>query len=104
MSAPDPFTVNVPLAYVALPAIPTAPISRSSHVVGNGCEVTVKSMALLSFMLGATDTTSGPDVAPDGIVIVMEVLLQEFTVTGASFKRTTLLLCEAPKTDPEITT
>jgi hypothetical protein len=42
-------------------------------------------------MLGATETASGPDVAPDGTVMVMDVLLQELTVTDAPFNRTTLL-------------
>ena len=42
-------------------------------------------------MLGATETTIGPDVAPEGMVTVMELALQESTVTGAPFKLTTLL-------------
>ena len=42
-------------------------------------------------MLGATETSKGPEVAPAGIVIVMEVSLQELTVANAPFSRTTLL-------------
>jgi hypothetical protein len=55
-------------------------------------------------MLGATETTSGPEVAPLGIVPVIEVALHAVIVTGLSFKRTTPLPVEAPKFDPLITT
>jgi hypothetical protein len=55
-------------------------------------------------MLGATDTTSGPDVAPDGIVMIIDVAVQEFTVTGTSFKSTELLPCMPPNPEPEIAT
>jgi hypothetical protein len=44
--------------------------------------VTVKSTELLSFMLGGTETRNGPDVAPEGIVKVIEALLHELIVTG----------------------
>jgi len=44
--------------------------------------VTVNRTALLSFMLGATETSSGPDVAAAGIVILMEVADQLLMVTG----------------------
>jgi len=64
----------------------------------------VKGMALLLFMLGATETTSGPEVAPAGIVMVIEVLLQELMVTGAPFSVTRLLPCGEPNPVPEITT
>src|SRR5205823_9853385 len=72
--------------------------------VGSGVDVTVNSIGLLSFMLGATETTSGPEVAPLGIAMVMEVPLHELIVTGASFSRTTLPPCEAPNPEPESTT
>ena len=55
-------------------------------------------------MLGATDTTNGPDVAPEGIVMPIEVSLHEFTISGTTFKVTALLPCEAPKLAPLITT
>ena len=55
-------------------------------------------------MLGATETSKGPEVAPAGMVIVMEVSLQELTVADAPFSRTTLLPCEAANPEPEITT
>jgi hypothetical protein len=35
------------------------------------------STELLAFMFGATKTNTGPDVAPGGIVIAMEVALHE---------------------------
>jgi hypothetical protein len=60
-------------------------------------------MGLPSFMLGPTETTNGPEVAPDGIVIVIDVALQELIVTGAPFSITTLLPCDAPNPVPEIT-
>src|SRR5215467_3240728 len=80
---PAPPTVNVPLAYPAFPSTPTTPTSWSSHDTGSGCEVTVKRIALLSFMLGATVTNRDPVVAPFGIVIVIAVAgaAPEFTDT-----------------------
>ena len=101
---PPPTTVNVPLAYVALPITPTWPISWSNHGVGSGCVVTAKCTALLLFMLGATETTKYPEVAPVGIVVTMDVLPHELIVTGVLFKVTTLLPLEAPKPEPEMTT
>ena len=59
---------------------------------------------LLSFMLGATETTSDPEVAPDGIVMVMDVSLQELIVTGAAFSVTSLPPWETPKLEPVMTT
>ncbi len=59
---------------------------------------------MLLFMPGATETSKGPELAPAGIVIVMEVSLQELTVANAPFSRTALLPCEAPNPEPEITT
>src|SRR6267378_5363018 len=82
-------------------------MSRSSHPDGSGCEVTVKITELLSFMLGATDTTKYPDVAPTGIVVVIEVSLHELIVMGVAFNITALLPvppCVAPKPEPVIIT
>jgi hypothetical protein len=53
--------------------------------------VTVNITALLLFMLGATATAKGPEVAPEGIVIVTDVLLQELIVASLPFRVTTLL-------------
>jgi hypothetical protein len=55
-------------------------------------------------MVGATDTARIPEVAPLGIVIVMDVADQELIVVGRPFKRTWLLPADAPKPVPEITT
>jgi hypothetical protein len=55
-------------------------------------------------MLGATDTTRSPDVAPVGIVTVIDVPLQELIVSAEPLSSTTLLPCEAPNPVPEITT
>jgi hypothetical protein len=56
-----------------------------------GGAVTVNATGLLSFMLGPTETTKGPEVAPDGIVMVIDVALQELIVTRAPFSVTMLL-------------
>ena len=55
-------------------------------------------------MLGATETSNGPDVAPGGMVIVMDVALQLLMVTGAPFSSTALPPCVAPKPEPVSTT
>ena len=59
---------------------------------------------LLLFMLGATETAKGPEVAPDGIVMVIDVSLQELIVTNTPFSSTALLPCDAPNPLPVITT
>ena len=64
----------------------------------------MKEIGLLAFMLGATNTAKGPEVAPTGMVTVMELLLQELIVAAVPFSNTTLLLCAAPNPVPEITT
>jgi hypothetical protein len=79
-------------------------MSWSSHPDGSRAEVTVNSTGLLSIILGAPETTSDPEVAPLGIVMLIDVVLQELIVTGVSFKRTTLLPCEVPKFEPLTTT
>jgi len=55
-------------------------------------------------MLGAIDTSNGPDVAPTGIVMLIDVPLQVFTVTPAPFSNTALPPCNAPNPVPVITT
>jgi hypothetical protein len=69
-----------------------------------GGSVTVNETGLLSFMLGATETTMAPDVAPEGTVMVIEPALQLFTVTGTPFNITALLPFEDPKAVPDINT
>jgi hypothetical protein len=66
--------------------------------------VTANVTALLSFMLGATETSNGPEVAPAGIVIVIAVALHELILTGRVLNVTTLPFCVAPKPVPLITT
>jgi hypothetical protein len=101
---PAPETVNVPFAKPALPATPTAPTSWSNQDAGSGCDVTVKRIALLSFIPGATETSNGPVVAPAGMVIVIDVLLHALIVTAEPFNRTALPPCVPPNPVPEITT
>lgn len=48
-------------------------------------DVTVKGTGLLLFMLGPRDTTSGPEVAPEGITIVIAVAPHELIVAATSF-------------------
>jgi hypothetical protein len=64
----------------------------------------VNRTALLSFIVGATDTSNGPDVAPVGIVMLTDVLLQLLIVTATSFSNTSLPPCVAPNPEPDITT
>src|SRR5579864_445877 len=64
----------------------------------------VNATALLSFMLGATDTTNGPEVAPVGIVMLILVAVHEFTVIEVLFSSTALLPCVLPKPVPVIVT
>jgi hypothetical protein len=59
---------------------------------------------LLLFIPGATETIKGPEVAPAGMVMLIELLLQELMVTGAPFSVTMLLPCAAPNAVPDITT
>ena len=55
-------------------------------------------------MLGATRTASGPEVAPEGIVAVIDVLLHKLIVSATPFNITWLVPCGTPNPEPEITT
>jgi hypothetical protein len=55
-------------------------------------------------MPGATATTKYPELAPEGIVVTIEVSLQELIVIGALFSVTRLAFSEVPKPEPLITT
>jgi len=55
-------------------------------------------------MLGATETVSGPEVAPEGIVMLIDVSLQELTGTGEPLNMTSLLPCDPPNPEPEMVT
>src|SRR5216683_7647856 len=79
-------------------------MSWSNQETGNGCAVTVKRIALLSFMLGAMEASKDPEVAPAGIVMLIDVPLQVFTVTAPPFSNIALPLCWAPNPVPVITT
>ena len=56
------------------------------------------------FMVGATDTASGPEVAPEAMLTVIDVPFQESMVIGVSFICTRLAPWLAPNPVPEITT
>lgn len=62
----------------------------------------MKNTGLLSSMAGATETTRYPDVAPDGIVMLIDEALHELIVTAVALSVTTLVVCDAPKPEPEI--
>ena len=79
--------VLVPLAPVAMLRTP----GDAERAKFAGAAETVKAIGLLQFMLGATHTASGPEVAPEGIVMVMEVAFQELMVTGTPLRATRLL-------------
>jgi hypothetical protein len=55
-------------------------------------------------MLGATETTRYPEVAAEGMVKLIDMLLHELIVMAALFSITRLLPCEAPNPVPEIVT
>jgi hypothetical protein len=55
-------------------------------------------------MFEATDTSKGPELAPTGMVMLIDVPLQLLMVTAAPFSSTALPPCVAPKPVPEITT
>src|SRR5258708_16304424 len=55
-------------------------------------------------MRGAMEGSKAREVAPAGIVMLIDVPLQVLMVTAAPFSRTALPLCVAPKPVPEITT
>ena len=66
--------------------------------------VSVNFTGLLEFKLGATRTTKYPDVAPLGIVMVIDVELHELIVIAVPFRRTRLPVGELPKFDPVMIT
>jgi hypothetical protein len=77
--------------------------AESAKLAG-GAAVTVKVTGLLLFMMGATETAKGPEVAPGGMVMVIDVAPQELMVAKAPFSVTMLLPWEFPKPDPEMVT
>lgn len=90
---------------VLVPEAPCAMVTLfDAESVKAGGSVIAKATGLLLFMLGATETTIGPDVAPGGTVTVIEFALQLLIVTGAPFSVTALLPCEDPKAVPDMNT
>lgn len=90
---------------VLVPEAPWAMLTLfDAESVYVGGSVTMNETGLLLFMLGATETTNEPDVAPTGIVMVIKLAVQLFTVTDAPFNATVLLPCEDPKAEPDIST
>ena len=72
--------------------------------LGTGAAATVKFTGLLLFMEGATKTASGPEAAPEAMVTVIDVPLQESMVISVPFRSTRLAPWLAPNPVPEITT
>ena len=64
----------------------------------------MKLVTLLSFMLGARETSKGPEVAPAGTMATIDVLLQELIVAGVLLNVTKLPFCEEPNPVPVIVT
>jgi hypothetical protein len=75
-----------------------------SDAIFYGPQFTVKLTGLLAFMLGATRTARGPEGALDGIVMPIELSLQEVVGTAVPFRITALFPCVAPNPKPEIAT
>src|SRR5258708_3919749 len=55
-------------------------------------------------MLGATETSTDPELAPVGMVMLIDVPIQVLTVTAAPFSSPALPPCGAPNPEPDITT
>jgi hypothetical protein len=51
-------------------------------------------------MVGATETVKRPEVAPDGMVTLMDVSIQLLIVTAVPLSVATLLPCIAPNPEP----
>ncbi len=79
---PAPATVNVPFAKLALPDIPTDPMSPSNQPAGR--VVTVKKGLFTAWPF--TVTVKGPDDAPVGTFAMMLVSLQLATGTVVPFR------------------
>src|SRR6266850_2352193 len=89
---PAPATVNVPFAKLALPDIPTDPMSPSNQPAGRIVTVNEGLFTAMPF----TVTENGPDDAPTGTMPVMPVLLQFTTGTVVPLSAIVLVPCVAP--------
>src|SRR6266700_2576899 len=76
-------------------------MSWFSQPLGSG---TVNMRELLLFRLGAMETSRGPDIAPNGIEMTIEVSLQELTGRWLPASVTELPTAVAPNPVPEIVT
>ena len=92
--------MNTPFAYVALPAIPTDPISPSDQPGGSGVIVKVELFTACPF----TVTVNAPEDAAVGTSARMLVSLQFTTPALVVFNETVLLPCVVPNPDPVIVT
>jgi len=100
MVVPDALTVNIPLAYVPLPATPTEPTSPSDQPEGSGVMVKAELFAVWPL----TVTENGPEDAPDGTSATILVSLHATTVALIPLSNTVLAPCVAPKLCPVIVT
>ena len=62
-----------------------------AQYIGVQFTVTANLTGLLAFILGATRTARGPEVAPDATVTLMDVALHELTLICVPFNITALL-------------
>jgi hypothetical protein len=77
--------------------VPIAPLDGLRPEM-TGATATVNGSPLLATL--PTFTTMLPDVAPGGIVMMIEVAFHELTVTGTPFSVTTLFVCGPPNPEP----
>ena len=100
LGRPDADTVTLPLkpfcglsviVFVPLPPCVMPTLPADTERLKFGTAPTVNEIGLLLFMLGATHTDSGPEVAPVGTVMVIEVALQKLTGACTPFRYTALL-------------
>src|SRR5258707_15152647 len=93
MNWPEPLTVKVPLLKVALPAGPTAPISRSAQPEGSGPPVTVRASVVVLLKLPEVPvmvTVAVPMVAvlpAVSVKVLVPVVLAGVKEAGTPFGR-----------------
>jgi hypothetical protein len=92
--------VNVPFAKVALPGVPTEPMSPSDQPTGSCVTVNEDVSTLSPF----TVTENGPEDAPDGTTATIVVSLQVKTAALVPLSETVLPPCVTPKFTPVMVT
>src|SRR6266567_2706373 len=100
MPCPAPCTVNVPVAKLALPAMPTEPTSPSDQPPGSVVTIKVGLFTFCPF----TVTKNDPDDAPDGTFTIMLISLQLATGTVVPLSEIVLVPCVAPNPVPVMAT